>query len=117
MTMGLTRSDTPRISPMFAMFDPIIFPKTKPVTLLLIAEIEVNNSGADVAIDTTVNPTRIGGMPRLVARSFDESDSKSPVLTKMITPNKTHRTRKKELRIPLVEPIASDSSWSKVCIN
>ena len=38
------------------MFDPIIFPKTRPVTLLLIAEIEVNNSGADVAIDTTVNP-------------------------------------------------------------
>jgi len=48
-----------------AMFDPMIFPKIRPGDPLFNAEMEVNNSGVEVAIDTTVNPTTTGGIPNL----------------------------------------------------
>jgi len=68
VSMGEIRREIPNISPMFAIFDPIIFPKIKPWAPLVTAAIEVKSSGAEVAIDTTVNPTTTLGMPKDFAR-------------------------------------------------
>lgn len=62
-----TRRAIPKIRPMLAMFEPIIFPRINPGELLLRAEIEVKSSGVEVAIETMVNPTTTGGTPRLNA--------------------------------------------------
>ena len=43
------------MSPIFAMFEPIIFPRIKPCAPLLTAAIDVNSSGAEVAIETMLN--------------------------------------------------------------
>ena len=58
----------PKINPMFAIFEPIILPRINPVAPLLIAAIEVKSSGADVAIETTVNPTTTLGIPIAFAK-------------------------------------------------
>ena len=63
-----------------AMFEPIMFPRIRPLELLLIAAIEVKSSGAEVAIDTTVSPITTLGIPKYVARSEQWSHSKSPPL-------------------------------------
>ena len=71
MSIGEIKSDSPNMSPMFAIFDPIIFPKIKPFAPLFIAAIDVKSSGAEVAIDTMVNPTTTLGIPMAWAM-FDE---------------------------------------------
>ena len=53
----------PSISPMFAIFEPIMFPRIKPCAPLLTAAIQVNSSAAEVAIETIVNPTTTLGTP------------------------------------------------------
>ena len=53
----------PRINAILAMLDPMILPKIRPGDSLFKADMEVNNSGVEVAIDTTVKPTTTGGMP------------------------------------------------------
>ena len=68
----------PRIRPIFAIFDPRMFPRIKPFALLVIAEIDVNNSGAEVATDTTVSPTSIGGIPINAASVAEASERVSP---------------------------------------
>lgn len=68
----------PRINPILAMFDPIIFPSINPVELLRIAEREVNSSGDEVAMDTMVNPTATGGTPSLTATFALWSLNQSP---------------------------------------
>ena len=53
---------------MFAMFDPMMFPRINPGAPLVIAAMEVKSSGADVAIETTVKPTTTLGIPTAWAR-------------------------------------------------
>ena len=57
------RRAMPRIRAILAIFEPIILPIIKPGESLFKADIEVNNSGVDVAIDTMVKPTTTGGTP------------------------------------------------------
>ena len=77
-SIGQIIKEIPKISPIFAMLDPIILPKTKPVAPLFIAEIDVNSSGADVAIETMVRPTTMLGTPNDFARFPQLSESRSP---------------------------------------
>ena len=58
-----SRRAIPRIRPIFAILEPMMFPRTNPGESLRIADREVNNSGVEVAIDTMVNPTTTGGIP------------------------------------------------------
>ena len=53
---GAIMADTPKISPILAILLPIILPKANSA-LSSIAVKQVNISGIDVAIETTVNPT------------------------------------------------------------
>ena len=77
--------DTPNMSPILATFEPMIFLKqaTAPE---LIADIEVNNSRAEVATDTIVRPTITGGIPSSLAKAEQLSERKSPPLVKRISP-------------------------------
>ena len=65
---GFRINDIPNIRPMLATFEPVILPKTKPLAPELIAEIEVNSSGAEVATETMVSPTMTGGTPSFLAK-------------------------------------------------
>ena len=97
----------PRINPIFAMFDPIIFPIIRPVALFRAAEIVVKSSGADVAKDTTVNPTKIFGKPSDVAKLAAASERQSPALINAIIPTAMQMIRNmrcnKSLRSPKIE--------------
>ena len=79
--------DIPRINPILATFEPMMLPITKPPALDLIAEMEVKSSGADVANETIVSPTIIGGIPIFSAKIEQLSESKSPPLVKKNNPN------------------------------
>ena len=68
VSIGEIKSEIPRISPMFAILEPMIFPKINPCASLVTAAIEVKSSGAEVAIETTVNPTTTLGIPIACAR-------------------------------------------------
>ena len=68
MLIGDIIREMPKIRPIFAIFDPIIFPRINPVAPLLTAEIDVNNSGADVAVETIVKPTTTLGIPNAFAK-------------------------------------------------
>ena len=68
MLIGFKNKDIPNIKPMLATFEPVIFPITKPPALELIAAIEVKSSGAEVATETIVKPTIIGGIPSFSAK-------------------------------------------------
>ena len=81
-------SDIPNMSPILATFEPMIFPKTRPPAPELIADIEVNNSGAEVATDTMVRPTITGGTPSSLANVEQLSERKSPPLVKRKSPIK-----------------------------
>ena len=70
------------MSPMLAMLEPMIFPIIIPVELFLIAAMEVNNSGAEVAIDTMVKPTTTLGTPNAFAKMELWSLNASPLLSK-----------------------------------
>lgn len=74
------------MSPMLATLEPMIFPSTRPPAPELIAEIEVNNSGAEVATDTIVRPTITGGTPSSLANTEQLSERKSPPLVKKNRP-------------------------------
>ena len=76
--IGEIKSEIPKISPIFAILEPIIFPNIKPFAPLVIAAIEVKSSGAEVAIETTVKPTTTLGTPRIFAKLEQWSLSKSP---------------------------------------
>ena len=56
-------NDIPNISPILAILDPVILPRTKPGESLLSAATDVKSSGVEVAIDAMVNPTTTGGTP------------------------------------------------------
>jgi hypothetical protein len=84
--IGLMSKDTPNMSPILATFEPMIFPKTRPLAPELIADIEVNNSGAEVATDTIVRPTITGGIPSSLAKAEQLSERKSPPLVKRNSP-------------------------------
>ena len=66
--MGLISNEIPRINPMLATFEPVILPSTNPPALELMAAIEVNSSGADVATETIVSPIITGGTPSFSAK-------------------------------------------------
>jgi hypothetical protein len=109
--------DIPRMSPMLATLEPIIFPSTRPPAPDLIAEIEVNNSGAEVATDTIVRPTITGGTPSSRANTEQLSESKSPPLVKKNSPiivDPTSKTIKPGNEISLKEePQMSINSYTK----
>ena len=65
--IGLINSARPRIRLMLAMFEPIMFPSIRPSACPLIAAMEVNNSGAEVAMDTMVRPMTTLGTPNASA--------------------------------------------------
>ena len=79
---------------MLATFEPIILPKTKPLAPELIAEIEVNSSGAEVATETMVSPTMTGGTPSFLAKIEQLSESKSPPFAKDTSPTIADPTSK-----------------------
>ena len=66
--IGEIKSEIPKMRPIFAMLDPMIFPRINPCAPLVIAAIEVKSSGAEVAIETTVKPTTTLGIPTACAR-------------------------------------------------
>ena len=66
--IGEIKSEIPKMSPIFAMLDPMMFPRINPGAPLVIAAMEVKSSGADVAIETTVKPTTTLGIPTACAR-------------------------------------------------
>ena len=65
--MGAIRVVIPRTNPIFARFEPIAFPTAKPPESFRAALIETIISGADVPIETTVNPITNDEMPKLLA--------------------------------------------------
>ena len=68
VSIGLINNEIPRIRPIFAMLEPMTFPRIIPVELFLKAAMEVKSSGAEVAIDTIVRPITTLGTPREDAR-------------------------------------------------
>ena len=66
--IGFKNKDIPKIKPILATFEPMIFPMTSPPAFELIAAIEVKSSGAEVATETIVNPTITGGIPSFSAK-------------------------------------------------
>jgi hypothetical protein len=66
--IGEIKSEIPKMRPMFAMLDPMMFPRINPGAPLVIAAMEVKSSGAEVAIETTVKPTTTLGIPTAWAR-------------------------------------------------
>ena len=80
VSTDLTMRASPRMSPMLAMLDPMMFPIINPCALLRIAAIEVNNSGAEVAMETMVKPTTTLGTPNAFAKMELWSLNASPPL-------------------------------------
>ena len=74
---------------------------TRPPAFELIAAIEVKSSGAEVATETIVNPTIIGGIPSFSAKIEQLSESQSPPLVKKNNPIIEHPTKK--VRNPINE--------------
>lgn len=68
VSMGFSISVRPRMRPMLAILEPIMFPSINPSALLRMAATEVNNSGAEVAIETMVKPTTTLGTPNPFAK-------------------------------------------------
>jgi hypothetical protein len=66
--IGEIKSEIPKMRPIFAMLDPMMFPRINPCAPLVIAAMEVKSSGAEVAIETTVKPTTTLGTPTACAR-------------------------------------------------
>ena len=66
--IGEIKSEIPKMRPIFAMLDPMMFPRINPCAPLVIAAMEVKSSGAEVAIETTVKPTTTLGIPTACAR-------------------------------------------------
>ena len=66
--IGEIKSEIPKMRPIFAMLDPMMFPRINPGDPLVIAAMEVKSSGAEVAIETTVKPTTTLGIPIACAR-------------------------------------------------
>ncbi len=84
--IGLISKEIPSMRAIFAMFDPIIFPNTKPDASDDIAAREVNSSGAEVAMETMVSPTTTDGIPNFFANEEQKSLSKSPPLERKNSP-------------------------------
>ena len=107
----------PRMSPMLATLEPMILPRTSPPAPELIAEIDVNNSGAEVATDTIVRPTITAGTPSSLAKIEQLSDRKSPPLVKKNSPiivDPTNKAIKPGKEISLKEePQMSIISYTK----
>ena len=99
--IGFKNKEIPNINPMLATFEPMIFPMTSPPAFELIAAIEVKSSGAEVATETIVNPTIMGGIPSFSAKIEQLSESQSPPLVKKNNPNTEHPTKK--VKNPLKE--------------
>ena len=57
--------------------------------------------GAEVAIETTVKPTKIGGIPMFAARVAEASESRSPDFTNIKVPTIMQITRKPKYEISL----------------
>ena len=67
MEIGRTMAINPRIIPRLKMFDPITFPTEIAGWSLKAAETVTANSGADVAIATTVRPITKSESPNFLA--------------------------------------------------
>ena len=76
----------PKTKAIFAIFEPIIFPKTMSLLSLKIASKLTNNSGEDVAKDTIVIPATSLEILNLVARFTDPRTSSSPPKYKRTNP-------------------------------
>ena len=74
------RAEIPIPKPIFAILDPMIFPKTKSPDPLSAANIDTTNSGKLVPKATTLRPTKIGGTSSAVAISLAPSIKKSAPL-------------------------------------
>ena len=65
--IGLINNASPNIRLILAMFEPIMFPSIRPSACPLMAAMEVNNSGVEVAMDTMVRPMTTLGTPNTSA--------------------------------------------------
>jgi hypothetical protein len=65
--MGATKAVMPKTSPILARFDPIALPTASPPAFFNAAFIDTIISGAEVPIETTVNPMTSEDIPRLRA--------------------------------------------------
>ena len=74
---------------MFAIFEPITFPKEISLKPLRAASILTNNSGADVAKETTVKPITIFDKRSLKDKATEERTKNSPPTTNSNKPRKT----------------------------
>ena len=68
--MGLINIVIPKTARMFMIFDPIIFPITKPVSQCLAAAMDVESSGRDVPNATMDIPIIKEETPRAIAIPF-----------------------------------------------
>ena len=76
--IGVMAAVMPRISPIFAMFDPMTLPSAIP-SLPFIDDVTLtSSSGADVPNATIVIPMTIGDMLNLRAMAIPPSTSQSP---------------------------------------
>lgn len=62
MERGRSNNDTPKISPMFALFEPMIFPNANPDAFSSPPKKETTISGNDVPMATIVTPIMNGGI-------------------------------------------------------
>ena len=65
--MGRTMALTPKTSPMFARFEPKMFPMARPPAPFAAATTATTSSGADVPNETSVSPSTMGCTPSLAA--------------------------------------------------
>ena len=71
--MGLTLDDTPIISRMLKILEPITFPRARPFSPFLAATMLVTSSGREVPRATTVRPMRFSLRPKADARALAQS--------------------------------------------
>lgn len=81
------RATTPTINPIFAIAEPMAFPKAIPESPIMLAVAETTNSGNVVATLTRVAPMTILGMREMRAMVTLESTNKSPPLAIITKPN------------------------------
>ena len=78
----------PKTRPIFAMLDPITFPKEIKGYPSIAAWTLTNNSGAEVANETTVNPITILDKWNFKESATDERTKNSPPTTNNVNPNR-----------------------------
>lgn len=83
---GAIIAEIPKISKIFAIFEPTIFPNATPVFPFSALVMETTNSGADVPNATTVNPITIGLIRNFNAREDAPSTSQSADFIKITSP-------------------------------